>query len=87
MIPKVDHVVDIRSQSLALGLENFFSTVSAAKRLRTALRSWKLDTKFGSDDLSSTEVVVSDCRNDGERRRGKKSEQLTKGGGRGLISV
>lgn len=76
MIPKTDQVVDIRSKSLAFGLENFFSTVSAAKRLRTALRSWKLDTKFGSDDPllfpSSTELALSDCGSDGECKKGKK---------------
>lgn len=41
-MPKTDQAVDIRSQSLAFGAEKLFSTVSAAKRLSTALRSWKL---------------------------------------------
>lgn len=61
MIPKMDQVVDIRSQSVALGSENFFSTTSAAKRLSTALRSWKLDTRFGSEGpLSPSAALLSE---------------------------
>jgi len=56
-IPKIDQVVDKRSKPFAFGSEIFFSTVSAAKRLNTALRSWKLETMFVSGELLGSLVV------------------------------
>jgi hypothetical protein len=56
IIPKTDQVVDMRHKSLALGSEIFFWTVSAAKRLSTALRSWKLETMVGDDELPESLV-------------------------------
>jgi hypothetical protein len=47
----------MRSKSLDLGSESFLSTVSVAKRVRIALRSWKLETMFVAPE--SVVMVVS----------------------------